>query len=68
MNSARDVFNKIIQRRNISESKIAELENKVLENNLIIFSFLKDDIKIFNKKNMIEARKEFEKLKFLFDD
>ena len=68
MKSARDVFNKIIQRRNLSKSKIAELEKKVLANNLLIFSFLKDDIKIFNKKNMIEARKQFEKLKFLLDD
>ena len=68
MKSARDVHNKIIQRRNLSKSKIAELEKKVLANNLLVFSFLKDDIKVFNKKNMIEARKEFEKLKFLLDD
>lgn len=68
MKSARDVFNKIIQRRNLSKSKIAEIEKKVLANNLLIFSFLKDDIKVFNKKNMIAARKEFEKLKFLLDD
>ena len=39
MKSAKDVFNKIIQKRNLSKSKIAELEKKVLANNLLIFSF-----------------------------
>lgn len=68
MKTAKDIFKKIIQSSNISESKIENLEKKVLESNLIIFSFLKDDIKTFNKKNITEARKDLEKLKMLSND
>ena len=68
MNTALESFNKIIQIKNISENKIEDIEKKVSENNLIIFSFLKDDIKIFNKKNIIEAKKNLEQLKKLVYD
>ena len=45
-----------------------ELEKKVLESSVLIFSFLKDDIKIFNEENINQAHQNLEKLKFLLEN
>ena len=64
-NDAKNSFKRIIKKKQISKKKLMELEKKVLDNSVLIFSFLKDDIKIFNKENLYEANETLEKLKFL---
>ena len=64
-NKAKKYFNSIIERKKIEKNILDDLENKVLEKNLLIFSFLKEDIKIFKKENLNQAHETIEKLKFL---
>ena len=56
---------RIIEKKQVTKETLEELEKKVLESSVLIFSFLKDDIKTFNKENFIQAHQTFEKLKFL---
>ena len=67
-NSAKNSFESIIKKKKINKKKLADLEKKVLENNLLIFSFLKEDLKNFNKENFNQANQTAEKLKFLVKD
>ena len=64
-NRAQKSFNSIIEKKKIGKVKLVELENKVLENNLVIFSFLKEDIKVFNKENLKLAHDALNKLNFI---
>lgn len=64
-NKVQKSFNSIIEKKKIGKSKLLELENKVLENNLLIFSFLKQDIKVFNKENLKMANDVLSKLNFI---
>ena len=64
-NEAKNSFKRIIKKKQVSKRKLVELEKKVLESSVLIFSFLKDDIKIFNKENFNQAHQTLEKLKFL---
>ena len=40
------------------KKKLVELEKKVLESSVLTFSFLKDDIKIFNEENFNQAHQK----------
>ncbi len=64
-NEAKNSFKRIIKKKQVSKRKLVELEKKVLESSILIFSFLKDDIKIFNEENFNQAHQNLEKLKFL---
>jgi hypothetical protein len=64
-NKVQKSFNSIIEKKKIGKAKLLELENKVLENNLLIFSFLKQDIKVFNKENLKMANDVLSKLNFI---
>ena len=64
-NGAQKSFNNIIEKKKIGKVKLVELENKVLENNLVIFSFLQEDIKVFNKENLKLANDALNKLNFI---
>ena len=61
-------FDKVLHKKKIDKNLLADLENKVLESNSIIFSFLKEDIKIYNKENFDQANKDTQKLIFLLKD
>ena len=67
-NDAKNSFKRIIKKKQISKKKLVELEKKVIESSVLIFSFLKDDIKIFNKENFNEANQTLEKLNFLLNN
>ena len=58
------IVSRIIKKKQVTKKKLVELEKKVLKF-YPDFSFLKDDIKIFNKENFIQAHQTLEKLKFL---
>ena len=64
-NDAKNSFKRIIKKKQVTKETLVELEKKVLENSVLIFSFLKDDIKTFNKENFKQAHQTLEKLKFL---
>ena len=64
-NEAKNIFKRIIKKKQVPKKILVELDKKVLESSILIFSFLKDDIKIFNKDNFNQAHKTLEKLKFL---
>ena len=64
-NEAKNSFKRIIKKKQVSKKKLVELEKKVLESSVLIFSFLKDDIETFNKENFNQAHQTLEKLKFL---
>ena len=67
-NSAKNSFKSIISKKEIKKEKLEELEKKVLENNLLIFTFLREDLKNFNQENFSQANQTAEKLKFLLKD
>ena len=67
-NSAKNSFKSIIKKKKINKKKLEELEKKVLENNLLIFTFLREDLKNFNQENFNRANQTAEKLKFLLKD
>ncbi len=67
-NSAKNSFKSIISKKEIKKEKVEELEKKVLENNLLIFTFLREDLKNFNQENFSQANQTAEKLKFLLKD
>ena len=50
------IVSKESSKKQVTKKKLVELEKKVLESSILIFSFLKDDIKIFNKENFIQAQ------------
>ncbi|PPR25506.1 MAG: hypothetical protein CFH34_01404, partial [Alphaproteobacteria bacterium MarineAlpha9_Bin4] len=64
-NNAKISFKRIIKKKKINKKKLEELEKKVLDSSVVIFSFLKEDIKIFNKENFNQAHQALEKLNFL---
>ena len=64
-NNAKKSFEKILDKNQINKIKLAELEKKVIENSKLIFSFLKEDIKIFNNENFNKANQTLVKLNFL---
>ena len=64
-NDAKNSFKRIIEKKQVTKETLVELEKKVLESSVLIFSFLKDDIKTFNKENFNQAHQTLEKLKFL---
>ncbi len=64
-NDAKNSFKRIIEKKQVTKETLVELEKKVLESSVLIFSFLKDDIKTFNKENFNQAQQTLEKLKFL---
>ena len=64
-NNAKKSFKRILDNKQINKTKLAELEKKVIESSNLIFTFLKEDIKIFNKENFNKANQTLEKLNFL---
>ena len=68
LNKMKNQFDKVLHKKKIDKNLLADLENKVLESNSIIFSFLKEDIKIYNKENFDQANKDTQKLIFLLKD
>ena len=64
-NDAKNSFKRIIKKKQVTKETLVKLEKKVLESSMLIFSFLKDDIKTFNKENFNQAQQTLEKLKFL---
>ena len=68
LNKMKNQFDKVLHKKKIDKNLLADLENKVLETNSIIFSFLKEDIKIYNKENFDQANKDTQKLIFLLKD
>ena len=66
-NNANIFFKEIIGKKNISNEKLKDLENKVLEDNLLIFDFLKEDLKSFNYNNTKNAIEAYEKLKYMVE-
>ena len=64
-NNAKKSFKRILDKNQINKIKLAELEKKVIESSKLIFTFLKEDIKIFNKENFYKANQTLEKLNFL---
>jgi hypothetical protein len=63
--NAKKSFKRILDNKQINKTKLAELEKKVIESSNLIFTFLKEDIKIFNKENFNKANQTLEKLNFL---
>lgn len=60
-------LNNLIEKRNISKKNLIDLEKKVFDNNKIIFTFLKNDLKKINNQNMIQANELMNKLKNLIN-
>ena len=63
--NAKKSFKRILDNKQINKTKLAELEKKVIESSNLIFTFLKEDIKIFNKENFNKANQTLRKIKFL---
>ncbi len=62
---AKKNFNSIIEKKNISKKKLESLKKELSKSNSIIFTFLREDLKVFNEKNIKDAQEAVMQLKGL---
>ena len=62
---AKKMYAKIIKKKKINKLELDNLEEKVLSENKLIFSFLKGDLKKFSDKHKEEALKILNKLSYI---
>ena len=62
---AKKNFNSIIEKKNISKKKLESLKKELSKSNSIIFTFLREDLKVFNEKNIKDIINTFFKNKLI---
>ena len=60
------IYDKIISKTNINNKALKKLKEKITSENRLILGFLKDDLKVYNKKYKYEAELVLEKLKSIY--